>query len=97
MDKIIIGNRTFFLGIITSATLKVLEEQIKGLTIPDIDSEGKTDVGDAVLFILTAIFDGDEEKAFEVGQELAQTEIDNVKIEQLIEAIEIIRRKIEKG
>lgn len=97
MDKIKIGNRTFFLGIITSTTLKVLEEQIKGLTIPDPASDGKTDVGDAVLFILTAIFDGDEEKAFEVGQELAQTEIENVKIEQLIEAIEIIRRKIEKG
>lgn len=97
MDKIKIGNRTFFIGIITSTTFKVLEEQIKGLTIPDPAFDGKTDVGDAVLFILTAIFDGDEEKAFEVGQELAQTEIENVKIEQLIEAIEIIRRKIEKG
>lgn len=95
MDKIIIGNRTFFLGIITSTTLKVLEEQIKGLTIPDIDSEGKTDVGDAVLFILTAIFDGDEEKAFEIGQELAQTEIDNVRVEQLCEAVDLIRKKLE--
>ena len=95
MDKIKIGNRTFFLGIITSTTLKVLEEQIKGLTIPDIDSEGKTDVGDAVLFILTAIFDGDEEKAFEVGQELVQTEIENVRVEQLCEAVELIRKKLE--
>ncbi len=95
MDKIQIGNRTFFLGIITSTTLKVLEEQIKGLTIPDIDSEGKTDVGDAVLFILTAIFDGDEEKAFEIGQELAQTEIDNVRVEQLCEAVDLIRKKLE--
>lgn len=95
MDKIKIGNRTFFLGIITSTTLKVLEKQIKGLTIPDIDSEGKTDVGDAVLFILTAIFDGDEEKAFEVGQELAQTEIENVRVEQLCEAVELIRKKLE--
>lgn len=95
MDKIKIGNRTFFLGIITSTTLKVLEEQIKGLTIPDPTSDGKTDVGDAVLFILTAFFDGDEEKAFEVGQELAQTEIENVRVEQLCEAVELIRKKLE--
>lgn len=97
MDKIKIGNRTFFLGTITPKTLNALQEKIKGVTIPDIDSEGKTDVGDAVLFILTAIFDGDEKKALEVGQELAQTEIDNVGIEQLSEAIELIRRKIDKG
>lgn len=97
MDKIKIGNRTFFLGAITPKTLNVLQEKIKSLTIPDIDSEGKTDVGDAVLFILTAIFDGDEEKALEIGQELAITEKDNVKIEQLTEAIEIIRNRIEKG
>lgn len=95
MDKIKIGNRTFFLGAITPKTLNVLQEKIKGLTIPDIDSEGKTDVGDAVLFVLTAIFDGDEEKAFEVGQELAQTEIENVRIEQLCEAVELIRKKLE--
>lgn len=97
MDKIIIGNRTFFLGMITPKTLNVLQERIKGLTIPDIDSEGKTDVGDAVLFVLTAIFDGDEEKALEVGQELAQNEVDNVKVEQLCEAIVLIRQRIEKG
>lgn len=97
MDRIKIGNRTFFLGMITPKTLNSLEGQIKGLTIPDPDSEGKTDIGDAVLFILIAIFDGDEEKALEIGRELAQTEIDNVKIEQLSEAIELIRRKMIKG
>lgn len=97
MDKIKIGNRTFFLGAITLKTLNVLQEKIKGLTIPDIDSEGKTDVGDAVLFVLTAIFDGDEEKALEIGQELAQTEIENVRIEQISEAIRLIRERIEKG
>lgn len=97
MDKIQIGNRTFFLGMITPKTLNVLEEKIKGLTILDPDSEGKVDVGDALLFILTAIFDGDEEKALEIGQELAQTEIKNVKVEQLYEAIRLIRKRIEKG
>lgn len=97
MDKIQIGNRTFFLGMITPKTLNVLEERIKGLTILDPDSEGKVDVGDAVLFILTAVFDGDEEKAFEIGQELAQTEIENVKMEQLYETIRLIRKRIEKG
>lgn len=91
MDKIKIGNRTFFLGAITPKTLNVLREKIKILKIPDVDSEGKTDVGDAILFILTAVFDGDEEKALEIGQELAKTEIKNVTIEQLIEAIELIR------
>lgn len=95
MDKIYIGNRSFFLGTIPPSTLKVLTEKIKGLTIPDPDSEGKTDVGDAVLFILTAVFGGDEEKALEVGQELAQTEIENMKVEQLCEAIELIRMKLE--
>lgn len=95
MDKIHIGNRTFFLGMITPKTLNVLQEKVAYLTIPDIDSEGKTDVGDAVLFILTAIFDGDEEKALEIGQELTQTEIENVTIEQLCEAIELIRKKME--
>lgn len=97
MDKIQIGNRTFFLGMITPKTLNVLEERIKGLTIFDPDSEGKVDIGDAVLFILTAVFDGDEQKAFEVGQDLAQTEIENVKVEQLYEAIKLIRKSIEKG
>lgn len=97
MDKIHIGNRAFFLGMITPKTFKVLEEQIKGLTIPDLDADGKTDIGDAILFVLTAIFNGDEEKAFEVGKDLAQTEVDNVNIEQLAEAIELIRKRIEKG
>nr|DAT59408.1 MAG TPA: hypothetical protein [Caudoviricetes sp.] len=97
MDKIKIGNRTFFLGMITAKTLKMLEKQIKGLTIPDPDKEGKANVGDALLFVLTAIYDGDEEKAFEIGQELAQAEIENVRIEQLIEAIKMIRNRIEKG
>lgn len=97
MDRIKIGNRTFFLGMITPKTLNSLEGQIKGLTIPDPDSEGKTDIGDAMLFVLTAIFDGDEEKAFEIGQELAETEIENVRIEQLIEAMEMIRKRIGKG
>lgn len=94
MDKIRIGNRTFFLGMITSKTLNVLEERIKDLSIPDPDSEGKTDIGDAVLFILTAIFDGDEDKALEVGQDLARTEIDNVTVEQITEAIKLINEKI---
>lgn len=97
MDRIKIGNRTFFLGMITPKTLNSLEGQIKGLTISDPDSEGKTDIGDAILFVLTAIFDGDEEKAFEIGQELAETEIENVRIEQLIEAMEMIRKRIDKG
>lgn len=97
MDKIHIGKRTFFLGMITPKTFKVLEEQIKGLTIPDPDSEGKTDIGDAILFVLTAIFNGDEEKAIEMRKDLAQTEANNVKIEQLIEAVELIRKRIEKG
>ncbi|HJH46033.1 hypothetical protein NXX36_19520 [Bacteroides fragilis] len=95
MDKIYIGNRPFLLGTIPPSTLEVLTEKIKGLTILDLDSEGKTDVGDAILFILTAIFDGDEEKALEVGQELAQTEIENVKVEQLCDAIELIRKNLE--
>lgn len=55
MDKIYIGNRPFLLGTIPPSTLEVLTEKIKGLTILDLDSEGKTDVGDAILFILTAI------------------------------------------
>lgn len=95
MDKIYIGNRPFLLGTIPSSTLEVLTEKIKGLTIPEPDSEGKTDIGDAVLFILTAVFGGDEEKAFEVGQELAQTEVENVKVEQLCDSIELIRKKLE--
>ena len=95
MDKVYIGNRSFFLGIIPPSTLAILTEKIKGLTIPDPDSEGKTDIGDAILFILPAVFGGDEEKALEVGQELAQTEIDNVRVEQLCDAIELIRKKLE--
>lgn len=55
MDKVYIGNRSFFLGIIPPSTLAILTEKIKGLTIPDPDSEGKTDIGDAILFILTAV------------------------------------------
>lgn len=97
MDKIYIGNRSFFLGTIPPSTFAILTEKIKGLTIPDPDSEGKTDIGDAVLFILTAVFGGDEEKALEVGQELAKTEIENVTVEQLCEAIELIREHIDKG
>jgi len=95
MDKIYIGNRSFFLGTIPPSTLEVLTEKIKGLTIPEPDTEGKTDIGDVVLFILTAVFGGDEKKAFEAGQELAQTEIDNVRVEQLCEAVELIRKKLE--
>lgn len=95
MDKIYIGNRSFFLGTIPPSTLAVLTEKIKGLTISDPDSEGKTDIGDAILFVLTAVLGGDEEKVLEVGQELAQTEIENVKVEQLCEAIELIRMKLE--
>lgn len=55
MDKIYIGNRSFFLGTIPPSTLEVLTEKIKGLTIPEPDTEGKTDIGDVVLFILTAV------------------------------------------
>lgn len=95
MDKIKIGERTFFLGMITPKTLNVLREKVKDLAIGDPDSDDKTDIGDAVLFVLTAIFDGDEEKAFEIGQELARTEIENVTVEQITEAVKLIRERID--
>lgn len=95
MDKIKIGNRTFFLGVITPGVLESIKDKIENVSIPDPGKDGKTDIGDALLIVLTAIFDGDEEQALKIGQELAETEIQNVKIEQLTEAFQLIRKKIE--
>lgn len=97
MDKIKIGNRTFFLGIITPRVLDVIREKIGTVSISDPDKDGKVDIGEALLFVLTVIFDGDEELALKTGEELAKTEIQNVRIEQLTEALQLIRKRIEEG
>lgn len=95
MDKIKIGNRTFYLGTITPSILSIIKEKIESVSIPDPGEDGKTDIGDALLFVLTVIFDGDEDQALKTGQELTETEIQNVRVEQLIEAFQLIRRKTE--
>lgn len=51
MDKIKIGNRTFYLGIITSGVLDVIREKIGTVSISDPDKEGKVDIGEALLFV----------------------------------------------
>ena len=95
MDKVKIGNRTFYLGTITPSVLSIIKEKIESVSIPDPAEDGKTDIGDALLFVLTVIFDGDEDLALKTGQELAETEIQNVKIEQLTDAFQLIRKRIE--
>lgn len=94
MRKIKLGRREFEmmpLGVETVCLLKTKSE-----TLGDdigIDENGKSDIGDVVLFVLIACF-GNEHNAIQVGEMLAETEMGNITMDQATEALAIVRGAI---
>ena len=96
MNKIKIGRREFPFNGLSLKTVERLQKKLKDIALADPDSNGQTDVGDVLMLILIAIYDGDEEQAYKTGLELAKEEVAYVEIEQILEAVNLIKEEMGK-
>lgn len=95
MKTIKLGSKEFEFNAFTPETFKLLEKNIKLLTINPSKEEGKSDIGDVILFLLIAIF-GDEDKAMEEGLKLQEIDQKNVTEEQLNCALDVLNEMNER-
>ena len=96
MNIIKIGRREFPLNGLSLKTVEQLQKKLKNLSIAEPDAHGQTDIGDVLMLVLIAVYDGDEKQAYQTGMELAREEAPYVEIEQLLDAVQLVTKEMER-
>ena len=94
MKTIQLGNKEFQLGELTLETINLLVQKSNLLKLLPSNAEGKTEIGDAILYILIAVF-GDEDRAMEEGLKLQETDQKNVTEQQFNYALDVLNEMID--
>lgn len=89
MRTIVLGRKEFQIGSITLSAIDKFIEKMRTMEKPVLDEDGKVDIGDAIHFVLLAVYE-DEDKALRVGKELIEEDHEFITLNQVQKAIEVI-------